>query len=77
MTSTRSPYYVVLTSTLCTGWVNTWRVDDAPMTFPTYEAARAELDEFLAEIAEETASGLREADAGYDESDFMIVAVDP
>jgi len=67
--------YAVMTSTICDGWTNTWLVDDEPMTFPTYEAAKAELDEFLAEIAEDIASGVREADEGYDESDFMIVEV--
>jgi|CXWL01.1.fsa_nt_gi hypothetical protein len=76
--------YEVQTFTLCDGWINTWSVseqagDDTfteiPETFPTCAEAQAALDEFLAEIQEEIASGQRAPDEGYDPEEFRIVPV--
>ena len=62
-------------ATLCQGWLNTWQLDDKPMTFATHAEAKAELDDLLADIADEIAAGRRAPDAGYDDSEFRIVAV--
>lgn len=67
--------YRVLQFTLCDGWVNTWQVDDEPKTFDSYAVARAELDDFLAEIQAEIASGERDPDNGYSADDFRIAPV--
>lgn len=69
--------YEVQTCTLCDGWVNTWHCiepdgREVPETFPTEAAAQAALDEFLAEVAEEIALGIREPDEGYDASEFRV-----
>ena len=68
--------YHVLQFTLCDGWVNTWQVDDEPQTLDSYEAAPAELDECLAELQAEIASGERDPDNGYSADDFRIATVD-
>jgi len=72
--------YEVQTYTICDGWVNTWIIEyhDGTSEFETFasrEDAQAALDEFLAEIAEEIALGMREADEGYDRDDFRVVPV--
>jgi hypothetical protein len=64
--------------TFCEGWVNTWQIhhEDGrtePETFATIEEARAALDEFFTEIADEIVAGQRPADNGYDRDDFRIV----
>lgn len=66
--------------TLCDGWVNTWTVHhedgtSEPERFVSKAEAQAALDEFLAEIAEEIAIGIRDPDLGYDRDDFRIVAL--
>lgn len=73
--------YAVQTYTLCNGWMNCWHVTDAAgnttmQLFDTEEEARAELDEFLADIAKEIFHGERAPDEGYDLEDFRIVPVE-
>ena len=48
---------------------------DNPMTFASHAEAKVELDDFLADIADEIAAGRRAPDAGYDASEFRIVAL--
>jgi hypothetical protein len=67
------PRYEVQTYTLCDGWVNTWTVDDEPMTFDTPEAAEAEIDDFLADVTEAVEDGYM-AD-GHDRADYRIVPI--
>lgn len=76
--------YEVQTFTLCDGWTNTWSVPEQagedtfteiPETFATRAEAQAALDQFLAEIQEEIASGQRAPDEGYDPEEFRIVPV--
>lgn len=72
--------YEVQHHTLCEGWVNNWIVYDedgvgTPETFRTYTAAKAALDEFFDDIADEIAVGQRAPDEGYDRSEFRIVRV--
>ncbi|MBI1384720.1 MAG: hypothetical protein GC150_07415 [Rhizobiales bacterium] len=65
----------VQTFTLCDGWINTWFVDDEPERFATRRAAQTALDEFLTEIADEIACGIRAADEGYSADEFRVVPV--
>ena len=72
--------YEVQTYTLCQGWINCWQVIDAQgnetkQVFDTEEEAKAELEEFLADIAAEIFHGEREPDEGYDPEDFRIVPI--
>jgi hypothetical protein len=72
--------FEIQTLTLCDGWTNTWTIhhedgSSEPERFATKAEAQAALDEFLAEIAEEIAIGIREPDQGYDWQDFRIVAL--
>ncbi len=72
--------YEVQILTVCNGWVNTWHYitedgQEIPETFPTAKAARAALQEFLDEIAEEIRIGIREPDCGYDRGEFRVVPV--
>lgn len=73
--------YEVQHHTFCDGWVNNWIVYDeddtgTPETFETYAAARAALDEFFTDIADEIAAGQRAPEEGYDRSEFRIVRVE-
>jgi hypothetical protein len=44
--------YEVQTYTLCGGWINIWTEDDNTLvTFDTFEAAQAALDQYLADSA--------------------------
>jgi hypothetical protein len=44
--------YEVQTYTLCAGWINLWTDEgNTLVTFDTFEAARAELEDFLGELA--------------------------
>lgn len=66
------------TYTLCDGWVNTWTVAEGngaevAQTFATRAEAEAAMAEFLAEIEEEIANGLRQPDEGHDEEDYRVV----
>jgi len=67
--------YEVQHYTLCQGWVNTWLIDDKPHTFKTREEAEEELANFLADIEAEIELGEREADNGYDASEFQVVEI--
>lgn len=67
--------FEVLHDTLCGGWVNTWTVNDKPMTFATREEAQAEIDALLAEIQAEIDSGDRAPDAGYSPDEFRVEEV--
>jgi hypothetical protein len=49
--------YEVQEFNLCGGWANNWTYDDKPTTFDSYEAARAELDAFIADCEEELEAG--------------------
>lgn len=76
------PRYEVQQFTLCDGWVNTWRIEHAdgssePETFASEHEAQAALDEFLAEIEAEIASGERAPDEGYDRDEFRVVKISP
>mgnify|MGYP000406859860 CR=1 FL=1 len=66
--------------TICEGWVNTWSEEDemgawVPSRYATEAEADFELQEFLAEIKREVASGEREADAAYAAEEFRVVKV--
>lgn len=72
--------YEVQMYTLCDGWINTWSVhhEDGSsqlQTFPTIEAAQAEIETFLAEIEAQIENGERQPDEGYDLDDFRIMKV--
>lgn len=67
--------------TLCQGWVNTWSIEGedgtyVPQTFETEAEAQAEIDEFLCEIALQIERGERDADAGYDASEFQVAQIE-
>lgn len=69
--------FEVHTWTLCDGWVNCWTVADnngkeQPDSYPTIEAAQAEIDEFIADVAAQIKSGGRGADEAYDREDYRI-----
>lgn len=66
--------------TLCDGWANTWTVHhedgtSEPERFASKAEAQAALDEFLGEIAEEIAIGIRDPELGYYAEDFRITAL--
>lgn len=72
--------FEIQTFTLCNGWVNTWTVHhedgtSEPERFASNADARAALHEFLTEITEEIAIGIRDPEFGYDADDFRIVAL--
>jgi hypothetical protein len=72
--------YEVRHYTFCDGWVNTWATFDeegneSPTLFESEADAQAAIDDFFTDIEAEIKSGEREADAGFDRDDFMIVAV--
>jgi len=57
--------YEVHTWTLCEGWVNCWMVteekgNERPDTYPTIEAAQAEIDELFEDIENQIKSGERD-----------------
>ncbi len=69
--------YEVHTWTLCEGWVNGWTVTnekgkEQPDTYPTIEAAQAEIDELFEDIKNEITSGERSPDDDYDREDYRI-----
>lgn len=69
--------YEVHIWTLCEGWVNCWMVTDEkgneqPDTYPTIEAAQAEIDELFEDIENEITSGERSPDDGFDREDYRI-----
>jgi hypothetical protein len=71
-------YFEVQEFNLCGGWANNWSFEDdtgnvQPSTFDSYEAARAELFEFLADCDEEVAAGNMPDAPEY--TDFRIVEV--
>lgn len=57
-------------------WENVWHENDEPQTFATVAEAQAEIDEFLADIADEIARGERGEDEGYSADEFRIVTAD-
>lgn len=66
--------------TLCDGWINTWSVIEAdgtqtPQTFASYAEAKAELAEFLDDIAADIETGDRGEDSGFEREEFRIVPV--
>jgi hypothetical protein len=66
--------YEVQTYTLCLGWVNLWTdsLDDTLVTFDTFEAAQAELQDFLAELAYAVKAGHLD---DYNPEDYKIEKV--
>ncbi|HLG63082.1 MAG TPA: hypothetical protein VKY19_14175 [Ktedonosporobacter sp.] len=73
--------YEVQTYTICQGWINCWSVIDAQgnetkQVFDTEAEAKVELEEFLADIAQEIFHGERAPNEGYDPEDFRIVPVE-
>lgn len=69
--------FEVHTWTLCDGWVNCWTVIDEkgneqPDTYPTIEAAQAEIDDLFNDIENEITSGERSPDDGYNREDYRI-----
>jgi hypothetical protein len=64
--------FEIQTYTLCDGWVNTWTDDDVLVTFDTYEAAQAELDDHLADLAHAVENGHMD---DYSADDYRIVRV--
>lgn len=66
--------YEVQTYTLCAGWINIWtdNLADTLVTFDTFEAAQAALDQYLADSAYAVKAGdLDEVNP----EDFKIVEV--
>ena len=69
--------YEVHTWSLCEGWVNCWIVtdekgNDQPDSYPSIEAAQAEIDEIFEEIEYQVKSGERLPDEGFDRDDYRI-----
>ena len=74
--------YEIQHSTFVDGWVNTSTTEDAdgneiPLVFDSRAEAQEEIDSDLAYIAEQIASGEREADHGYDPDEFRVREVSP
>lgn len=66
----KKPRWEVQTDTLCDGWVNTWSVDERPLTFDSRKEAAAELKVFLADTQEAAAAGYM--DEPYRADEFRI-----
>lgn len=68
--------YEVHTYTHCQGWVNCWTVteegEEQPDSYPSIEAAQAEIDMLLSDIEQEIKDGLRDADHGDDAENYCI-----
>jgi hypothetical protein len=69
--------YEIQTHTLAGGWVNTWTYEDSngdmrPETFPSKKAAKAALNEYLQDLAEDVALGNI---TDYDREEFRVQAV--
>jgi hypothetical protein len=66
--------YEVQTYTLCQGWINLWTdsLNDTLVTFDTFEAAQAELQDFLAELASAVKAGYLD---DYNPEDYKIEKV--
>lgn len=66
--------YQIETYTLCQGWVNIWTdsLDDTLVTFATYAAALAELNDHLAGLAHAVKAGHLD---DYNPEDYRIVGV--
>lgn len=69
----KSKRYAVETRFACNRWDNCWTVDGKPSTFATRAEAEAELEDYLADVAEAVAAG--NLVEGYDRDDFRIVEV--
>jgi hypothetical protein len=74
--------YEIQHSTFVDGWVNTSTTEDAdgneiPLVFDSRAEAQEEIDSDLAHIADQIASGEREADHGYDPDEFRVREVAP
>ena len=65
--------YQIETYTLCDSWGNTLLDENgAPVFFDTYEAAQAELDDHLADLAHAVENGHMD---DYNPDDYRIVKV--
>ena len=74
---TKQMKYEIQHYTWVDGWVNTSTTEDAdgneiPLVFDDRAEAQAEIDSDLAYIADQIASGEREADYGYDPEEFRV-----
>jgi hypothetical protein len=74
---TKQMKYEIQHSTFVDGWVNTSTTEDAdgneiPLVFDSRAEAQEEIDSDLAYIADQIASGEREADYGYDPEEFRV-----
>jgi len=67
--------YEVQHFTICDGWINCWSVDDHPQYFASRAEARAELDEFFDDVAQEIKGGYRAPDEAYHRDEFRIVGL--
>lgn len=65
--------YEVREFNLCGGYANNWSDDNGPSYFETYEAALAELNEFIADCECEVIAGNMPDSPEFD--DFIIVEV--
>jgi hypothetical protein len=69
--------YAVLHYTLCDGWVNfTHDENGKPVTYATREEAQADVDEFMADIAQQIKDGERDPEDGYSSDEFEIGEVE-
>ena len=66
-------YFEVQEFNLCGGWANNWTDESGPTYFDSYEAARAELFEFLEDCEAEVIAGNMPDAPDY--TDFRIVEV--
>lgn len=66
--------YQIETYTLCQGWINIWTdsLDDTLVTFATYAAALAELNDHLTGLAHAVKAGHLD---DYSADDYRIVEV--
>lgn len=77
---TEGTLFEVHQDTFCEGWVNTWTFEDdegnqLPEQYKSKAEAQKEIDAFLQEIADDIASGERDADSGYSAEEFRIYDV--
>ncbi len=71
--------FEVQTLSICDGWINSWFATDKkgtrPVTFASYAAAEAHINEYLDDVQLEIETGERGADEGFDRNNFRIVEI--
>lgn len=65
----QSPRWEVQTSSMCSGWENCWHEGDELQTYATKTEAQADLDNYLAELAEDGDEA--------DPAEYRVVEVKP